>query len=126
MLYTRADLKLIQRGRARRHILLACVDDKIVGYGSCGWRSWPDKPLPPGWYLLGVRVQPPFQRSGIGLALTTARIAWMMQHTDTVWSTVEAHNQAAVALHRRAGFTTESRDRDVLLMKTTRTAGSGP
>jgi ribosomal protein S18 acetylase RimI-like enzyme len=65
-------------------------------------------------------VHPPFRRRGIGRALTQARIAWLMQHTDTVWSTVEEQNLAARALHARTGFTRIASDRGVLLMKTTR------
>jgi RimJ/RimL family protein N-acetyltransferase len=64
----------------------------------------PDDIAPPGYYLMGVFVVPNERRTGIGAALTQARLDWIANRAPTAWFFVNARNAASIALHERLGF----------------------
>lgn len=92
----------------RRALFVARVDACVVGYGRV-LRFTPSDGAPPdvapaGWYLAGLLVDPSWRRSGIGDALTAARLEWLVGRADTVWYFANARNEASLDLHRRFGF----------------------
>jgi aminoglycoside 6'-N-acetyltransferase I len=64
---------------------------------------------PRGYYLIGVFVAPDQRRSGIGAALTQARIDWISERAADAWFFTNARNTASIELHRRFGFEEVSR-----------------
>jgi ribosomal protein S18 acetylase RimI-like enzyme len=95
-------------------LLVAEIDDDVAGYGRAGrFAPPPDAPsncAPEGWYLTGVVVAPPHRRRGVGLALTTARLAWIGERADTAWYFANPRNRATIDLHARLGFVEVTRD----------------
>jgi aminoglycoside 6'-N-acetyltransferase I len=83
-------------------------DDMLIGFARTlrlsaeDLRS--DRPVPEGWYLLGVNVREEFKRRGIGHALTCARLDHLRNLTDHIYYTVRFDNAASVRLHSRFGF----------------------
>ncbi len=60
--------------------------------------------LPAGWYLTGVIVDPTWRRRGLGVALTTARLAWLRRRTDATYYVANRANRASIRLHEQLGF----------------------
>jgi GNAT superfamily N-acetyltransferase len=115
----RPDAEHQQRLRRRLRAPRGCVlvaelgDDtrRIVGCGRVAWLE-PDGcgAAPAGHYLVGLVVDPAHRRSGIGEALTRARIAWALAHGPEVWYFANARNRASLDLHARLGFAEVTRD----------------
>jgi aminoglycoside 6'-N-acetyltransferase I len=63
------------------------------------------RPVPAGWYLLGLNVAPSHRRKGIATSLTAARLQWLNGRTHEVFYTARRDNHASIALHKRFGFT---------------------
>ncbi len=59
---------------------------------------------PPGWYLLGLVVDPGWRRRGIGEALTTARMTWVADRADRIYYFTAHENRVSQELHQRLGF----------------------
>jgi ribosomal protein S18 acetylase RimI-like enzyme len=91
-----------------RLLLVAVVADEIVGYGRARRfehsRGAPADIAPEGYYLTGVFVRIDQRRTGIGLALTEERLAWIAERADEAWYFANARNVASIELHRRLGF----------------------
>ncbi|MDF2846590.1 MAG: family N-acetyltransferase [Oerskovia sp.] len=87
-----------------RVVLVATVDDEVVGWGKTHWWSYADGPAPVGHYLGGVTVDPGSRRGGVGRALTRARMDWVAERAAFVCCVVNATNVASLALHEGAGF----------------------
>jgi ribosomal protein S18 acetylase RimI-like enzyme len=98
--------------RAGRWLLVATVDDVVVGYGRVSEhrpaRVGPHD-APGGYYLGGLVTDHRHRRSGIGLALTRARMSRVFAMADEVWYFTNAHNTASIAMHARLGFTEVTR-----------------
>jgi aminoglycoside 6'-N-acetyltransferase I len=63
------------------------------------------KPVPVGWYLLGVNIAVPARRRGIAIALTRARVEWLAKRAHEAFYTVLPENHTSVELHRKFLFT---------------------
>jgi ribosomal protein S18 acetylase RimI-like enzyme len=103
----RAALEEDQRHPARL-LLVAVVAGEVVGYGRASrFEHSPGAPAdiaPEGYYLTGVFVHVGQRRTGIGLALTEERLAWIAERADEAWYFANARNVASIELHRRLGF----------------------
>jgi ribosomal protein S18 acetylase RimI-like enzyme len=95
------------------NFLLAEGGGAIIGYGRARLfepeRGAPADTAPRGYYLTGVFVVPDQRRSGIGAALTRARLDWISEHAPIAWFFANARNTASIELHRRFGFEEVSR-----------------
>ncbi|GAA2983217.1 ribosomal protein S18 acetylase RimI-like enzyme [Microbacterium terrae] len=85
-------------------VVVAVVDDTIVGAGKTHHQMDAVAPAPAGYYLGGVSVHPDHRRRGIGHALTRARIDWIWQRSDTVLYFTDDHNVASQRMHAGFGF----------------------
>ncbi|MCX2748464.1 GNAT family N-acetyltransferase [Arthrobacter sp. MI7-26] len=77
---------------------------ELAGWGKTHFWDYDDGLAPKGHYLGGITVQPEHRRSGIGTALTQARLDWIWRRTSEAWYVVNASNLASIELHRRWGF----------------------
>jgi predicted N-acetyltransferase YhbS len=97
-----------------RALFVARIGDDVVGYGRLEyWTASPDGPAtgaPQGWYLMGLLVDPMHRRTGIGHALTEARLDWLRPRTERAWYFANARNVGSLALHARLGFRQVTRD----------------
>ena len=102
------------RGTTDSVLLVAELGRRVVGVARVAYfEPAPDAPknaAPPGWYLLGVNVDPAYRRRGVGTALTLERLAIIMKHASVAWFFTDASNQASIALHEALGFKPQSRD----------------
>jgi ribosomal protein S18 acetylase RimI-like enzyme len=87
-----------------RLIVVALVDDAIVGAGKTHFQAHPGAGAPVGHYLGGLSVHPDHRRRGLGLALTRARIDWVWQRSDAVYYFTDEDNTASIRLHAGLGF----------------------
>ena len=90
------------------------VEGAFAGAGRVAWlEPEGDRPPPPGYYLVGLIVDPAHRRAGVGEALTRARVAWTLERADAVWYFANAGNRASLDLHARLGFEEVTRDFEV-------------
>lgn len=91
-----------------RHLVVAVSRAEIVGYARAHlFEPEPDAAAdtsPSGYYLIGLFVRPDCRRSGLGAALTDARLRWISERTDEAWFFANAGNTASIELHHRFGF----------------------
>ncbi|GAB3526029.1 GNAT family N-acetyltransferase [Arthrobacter monumenti] len=92
-----------------RHIVVAEAGGSVVGWGKTHYWDYADDPAPAGHYLGGVTVLPAWRRSGIGTALTEARLQWIWQRSADAWYVVNAGNLSSIALHRKWNFVEAAR-----------------
>jgi ribosomal protein S18 acetylase RimI-like enzyme len=86
-------------------VLVAEVAGAFAGAGRVAWlEPEGDRPPPPGYYLVGLIVDPGHRRAGVGGALTRARVAWTLERAEAVWYFANAANGASLDLHARLGF----------------------
>lgn len=80
----------------------------VIGYGRARlFEPEPQTPVdtaPRGYYLTGVFVVPNERRTGIGTALTQARLNWISDRATNAWFFANARNTASITLHERFGF----------------------
>jgi ribosomal protein S18 acetylase RimI-like enzyme len=96
--------------RGERLLLVAEVEGVIAAFGQAHHLDeHPVDHAPPGWYLTGVTVLPPYRRSGLAYRLTTARLDWIAERTHEAWYFANAQNAASIRLHDELGFTEVSR-----------------
>ena len=88
----------------QRLTVAAWTDGVMTGWGKTHFYAEADAPAPAGHYLGGVTVEPSFRRSGIGAALTQARLEWIWQRAGDAWYVVNVDNHASIDLHFRWGF----------------------
>ena len=102
------------RGHPQRLLLVAGRGGGVVGYGRARlFEHPPDAPAdtaPEGYYLTGLFVDRDFRRTGVGAALTDARLRWIAQRADDAWFFANARNVASMQLHRRFGFEEVTRE----------------
>lgn len=89
-------------------LVVAERDGAIAGYGRARlFEPAADAPsdcAPAGYYLTGLYVHPDARRSGLGTALTRARLDWINGRAREAWFFANAQNHASIDLHRRLGF----------------------
>jgi len=97
-----------------RYSVVACVGTEVVGYAAVIHHEVsPDDPrttAPTGYYLVGLIVSPNWRRHGIGELLTTERIRWTAERSDTVYYFANLANGPILDLHQSFGFTEVTRD----------------
>ncbi|MCZ9882926.1 GNAT family N-acetyltransferase [Arthrobacter sp. B2a2-09] len=92
-----------------RLVLVACTRGTsdvggFLGWGKTHFWGHDDGAALKGHYLGGVTVRLDCRRSGIGTALTQARLDWIWRRASEAWYIVNASNLASIELHRRWGF----------------------
>lgn len=88
-----------------RALLVARVDDLLVGYARTGHVvPGPEDTAPEGWYLTGLVVAAQWRRQGVGEALVLAACAHVAMRADVLWSTYDEENLASAHLHAALGF----------------------
>lgn len=94
--------------QSERHLVVAESPNGVIGYGRARLfepaSNAPADTAPPGYYLTGVFVVPGERGSGIGSALTQARIDWIRERAADAWFFANARNAASIELHGRLGF----------------------
>lgn len=89
---------------SERIVLVASIQDEIVGVAKTHFHGEPDGKAPAGHYLGGVVVPPNSRRRGIGSALTSARVEWIWSQSSTVYYFANEHNTASIRMHEALGF----------------------
>jgi GNAT superfamily N-acetyltransferase len=88
--------------------LVARLDSSVVAHGraayTCVEARAGQEPVPIGWYLSGVTVDPTFRRRGIGRELTRRRLAWIAERATEAFYFANSRNLASIDLHRPFGF----------------------
>ena len=99
---------------SRRALFVARVDGTPAGYGRVAYLCPPQRSAsggaPPGWYLAGLVVAPPWRGCGAGGEVTRARVDWVAQRAGEVWYYANAANAVSLALHAQLGFEEVTRD----------------
>ncbi len=85
-------------------VLLAESNSAPLAYARVARLARNADPAPPGHYLSGVSVDPPWRRRGIAHALTAARLDWIWHRADSAWYFTNAQNTASLSLHEEFGF----------------------
>jgi ribosomal protein S18 acetylase RimI-like enzyme len=104
----RQTLTRTARDGQERALFVAEAGGQVAGYGRVVLvQADPNRlaSAPPGWYLLGLVVDPAWRRRGIGEALTRARMAWVAERSGLLYYFTGHGNLASQALHERLGFT---------------------
>jgi ribosomal protein S18 acetylase RimI-like enzyme len=95
-------------------VTVACLADRIVGYGRSGYFSPPSaapaNAAPEGWYLLGLLVDEAYRRRGVGHLLTECRLRELAACTSVAYYFANAQNQSTIRLHEQFGFVEHTRD----------------
>ena len=91
-----------------RLLVVAVCAKAVIGYGRV-LLFVPESDAPPdvapsGYYLMGLVVHPDHRRTGVGTALTQARLDWISQQSDVAWYFANARNAPSIALHALFGF----------------------
>jgi len=95
--------------------LVAELDKQVVGALSIRPGSFGDKDR--HWCSLGMWVLPAARGVGVGNALLDAALAWAKSEDfEKVVVEVFGSNQAAIALYRKFGFTTEGRQKKMFVL----------
>jgi ribosomal protein S18 acetylase RimI-like enzyme len=107
--------RLRERLRAGRGaMLVAEVGGAFAGAGRVAWLDpGGERPVPPGYYLIGLIVDREQRRAGVGEALTRARMDWTLERAEAVWYFANANNGPSLDLHARLGFEEVTRDFEV-------------
>ena len=87
-----------------RCFVVATVSEEIIGWATTHQFLEDDGPAPAGQYLMGITVAPAHRRTGVGSALTAARLHWAEQHTSDAYYFTNAGNTASIALHESWNF----------------------
>ena len=93
--------------------LVARLAGRVIGFGRAELverHPAPYEHVPPGWYLVGLIIDPAHRRRGIGAALTRARLAWITQRADEAYYFANSVNRATIDLHARFEFREIARD----------------
>jgi aminoglycoside 6'-N-acetyltransferase I len=94
---------------SERVVLIAAIQDEIVGVAKTHFHGEPDGEAPAGHYLGGVVVSSNSRRRGIGSALTRARVEWIWSRSSSVYYFANEHNTASIRMHEVLGFQFVSR-----------------
>jgi aminoglycoside 6'-N-acetyltransferase I len=87
-----------------RVVLVAIVQNEIVGIAKTHFHGESGGGAPAGHYLGGVITTPNFRRRGIGSALTRARMEWIWSRSSTLYYFANEHNTASIGMHETLGF----------------------
>lgn len=87
-----------------RTVVVATVGGELAGVAKTHHHPEADAEAPAGHYLGGILVARQRRRRGIGTMLTTARLDWIWDRTDTAFYFANEHNAASIELHKRLGF----------------------
>lgn len=97
-----------------RCLFVARYEDAVIAYGKVDYfKPPPDSPstvAPEGYYLGGLVVTAAARRSGVGAALTRARMAWAAERASEIWYFSNARNRVSLDLHAKLGFSEVTRD----------------
>lgn len=99
--------RTVSDDQRERVLFVAVVGASVVGYARAVrlfGTSSEEGATPPGWYLLGIVVEPGFRRRGTGSRLTTARLTWLRQRVAEAYFFTAPTNVASIRLHIEAGF----------------------
>ena len=110
---TRAEITRSEREREFM-LCVAETDRSVIAFGRCGLLGSESAGdgfrAPPGWYLMGLIVDPKIRRRGVGLELTRYRMRWIAKRAQHAYYFVNARNQASIDLHQKLGFRELTRD----------------
>jgi len=87
-----------------RVVVVAIVQDQVVGIAKTHVHGEPEGGAPAGHYLGGVIINPTFRRRGIGSALTRVRMEWIWSRSSTAYYFANEHNTASIRMHEALGF----------------------
>lgn len=91
-------------------VFLAWEGERAIGYGRAqfypGGRDLYDtlRPLPEGWYLRGIVVDPDFRRTGVATHLTRARLAWLGTRATGAYCFLDSEEAVALPMYQAEGF----------------------
>lgn len=87
-----------------RCFVIATVSEEIIGWATTHQFLEDDGPAPAGQYLMGITVAPAHRRTGVGSALTAARLHWIEQDNSAAYYFTNVGNTASIALHESWTF----------------------
>lgn len=97
-----------------KSLWVATLESIVIAHARAGlFRPPEDSPpdvAPPGWYLMGVIVDPAFRRRGVGEALTRSRLEWIAHRSSRAYYIAAAINRATIDLHAKLGFVEVTRN----------------
>ncbi len=91
----------------KKLFLVAHVGGTFAGFGRAALvppQPPPYEHVPPGWYLVGVIIDPAQRRRGIASELTRVRLAWIAQRAREAYFFANSLNRPTIDLHERLGF----------------------
>jgi RimJ/RimL family protein N-acetyltransferase len=104
----------LDRLRGDRLLFVVRLAGTVAGYGRLTEHVSGGAPgeAPSGFYLGGLVVSPAHRRTGVGTALTEARMRYVFDEEGAaeIWYFANARNHASIALHERLGFEEVTRD----------------
>ena len=96
---------------ADRLLLVAVQGTQVIAFGRAKQvksvlftPGEPTGPVPEGWYLTGLIVDPAWRRCGLGAGLTRSRLNWIAQRANVAYYFAKSLNLASIDLHRHLGF----------------------
>jgi ribosomal protein S18 acetylase RimI-like enzyme len=104
----------LAHGKSDDALFVAELGGLLAGVGRVSYfepaEDAPNNAAPSGYYLLGVNVDPPHRRRGIGKALTKARLGWIEKRASVAWFFTGTANEASIRLHEAFGFRRNTSD----------------
>lgn len=90
--------------KSDRVVLVAVTQGVVLGVAKTHRHTNPEGGSPAGHYLGGVVVTPGFRRSGVGSALTRARLEWIWSRAPIAYYFTNELNTASIRMHETLGF----------------------
>jgi ribosomal protein S18 acetylase RimI-like enzyme len=108
------DMEQVVAEPPTKSLWVATLGSQVIAHARAAlFRPPEDSPpdvAPPGWYLMGIVVDPAFRRRGVGEALTRARLHWIAHRSSRAYYVATAINPVTIDLHAKLGFVEVTRN----------------